>query len=120
MEILPSVLVALLALLMGVVLHYWFAVRKALKKAHQEILHLRSLALETPHWSNKTEQPYIRMVVEVLNPIEVAHRESSLAKLVSNTAPNVVVKKVYERVVRETIEEMKKKNVEANVSLLVL
>ncbi len=126
MENLPVLLTALLALLLGVILHYWFALRKGLKAAQSEISHLRNLLGKSDERGDsverneKIDQPYIRMVVEVTNPIEVAHRESGLAKLVSNTAPNVVIRKVYERVVRETIEEMKKKNVEANVSLLVL
>jgi hypothetical protein len=62
----------------------------------------------------------MRMLVEVKDPIALAHRESPLAKLASGTAPNVVTKKVYEQVVAQTRQQLKDKNVEAEVSIIVI
>lgn len=119
METLLTVLLSLLALLTGVALHYFFSLRRALKSAHYEMRELRQLQ-SAPHNDAVFDEPIIRMLVEVKDPIRLAHRESPLAKIASPTAPNLVTKKVYEQVMQETRDQLKSRDVEANVSLIVL
>ena len=60
-----------------------------------------------------------RMVVEVSDPLGLAQRESKLAGLIKNTAPDIVIRKVYDQVVERTIKQLKSEDVEANVKLEV-
>jgi hypothetical protein len=120
MNILLATLLALFAFCTGIALHYYFGLRKALKRAELELAELRKLTgnLLTPEAA--PDAPYIRMLVEVKNPIALAHRESPVSKLASGTAPNLVIKKVYEQVVAQTKDQLSEKNVEAEVSIIVL
>lgn len=120
MELLPATLIALLAGLTGIAVHYSMILRKSLDRARTDIDALRKLASDNLAGINASEEPYIRMVVEIKDPIALAHRESRLAKLASGTAPNLVIKKVYEQVVAETREQMKGKKVDANISIVVI
>jgi hypothetical protein len=72
------------------------------------------------HSSAAHPEPWMRMVVEVKDPIAVARRESTLAKFASGTAPVLVTKKVYEQVMQQTVAQLKSRDVDANVSLIVL
>ncbi len=120
MNILLSTLLALFAFCTGIALHYYFGLRKALRRAELELAELKSLTGKSSSTENAQAEPYIRMLVEVKNPIELAHRESPISKLASGTAPNLVIKKVYEQVVAQTKDQLREKNVEADVSIIVL
>lgn len=120
MNILLTTLIGALAFLTGIALHYFLSLRRSLKSYEQELAELKRLAGAAKGPRNETTEPWIRMVVEVKNPIELAHRESPVARLASGTAPNLVIKKVYEQVVAQTKAQLKSKNVEAEVSLIVL
>lgn len=120
MNILLGTLLSLFALCTGIALHYYFSLRKALRRAEHELTELRHLTGHTHDGKPATAGPYMRMLVEVKNPIELAHRESGLAKLASDTAPNLVIKKVYEQVVAQTRAQLREKNVEADVSVIVI
>lgn len=120
MNLLLMTLIGALAFLAGVALYYMLALRSSLKSCRAEIAALRLLASESGGRANAVSEPLIRMLVEVKNPIELAHRESPLAKAASGTAPNLVIKKVYEQVVAQTRQQLKSKNVDAEVSLIVL
>jgi hypothetical protein len=119
MNLLLATLIALFALCTGMALHYYFGLRRALRRAETELAELRRLtATDSPRPAG--DAPFMRMLVEVKDPIALAHRESPLAKLASGTAPNVVTKKVYEQVVAQTRQQLKDKNVEAEVSIIVI
>lgn len=120
MTILLATLIALLALCTGMALHYYLSLRQALVLAEAERAELRALMGQRGDGGMPTAEPYIRMIVEVKNPIELAHRESPVAKIASGTAPNLVIKKVYEQVVAQTKDELKQKNVDADVRIIVL
>lgn len=102
------------------VLHHYLSVRKALRLAEAELDELTKLAGKNTEQRAEAAEPYIRMIVEVKNPIQLAHRESPVSKLASGTAPNLVIKKVYEQVVAQTKDQLREKNVEAEVSIVVL
>ncbi|HNE21171.1 MAG TPA: hypothetical protein PLF85_15725 [Turneriella sp.] len=120
MNLLNATVVALFALCSGMALHYYFGLRKALRRAEAELAELRRLAAAGDTARPAGETPLIRMLVEVKDPIALAHRESPLAKLASGTAPNLVTKKVYEQVVAQTRQQLKDKNVDAEVSIIVI
>lgn len=120
MNTLLVTLVAALAFLTGIALHYLLSLRRSLKSYERELADLKRLTGAARGVQSEASEPWIRMVVEVKNPIELAHRESPMAKLASGTAPNLVIKKVYEQVVAQTKTQLKSKNVEAEVSLIVL
>lgn len=58
------------------------------------------------------------VTIEVKDPISLAKRESYLGKLASTWIPDLVILKVYEQVQKETIEELKRKNVDAKVNIV--
>lgn len=111
---------AIFALSCVLMLHHYLRLRKALQLAEAELDELAKLAGKNTDGRAEAAEPYIRMMVEVKNPIELAHRESPVSKLASGTAPNLVIKKVYEQVVARTKEQLREKNVEAEVSIVVL
>lgn len=120
MNLLNATLVALFALTTGIALHYYFALRSALRRAEAELAELRRLTAPAGSARHAGDVPFIRMLVEVKDPIALAHRESPLAKLASDTAPNLVTKKVYEQVVAQTRQQLKDRNVDAEVSIIVI
>ena len=112
--------VGIFAFSTGIMLHYFLSLRRALRRAQSELDELGGLVGKSRNTRTNAEEPYIRMLVEVKNPIALAHRESPVAKLASGTAPNLVIKKVYEQVVAQTKDQLREKNVEAEVSIVVL
>lgn len=119
MNLILITLIAALAFLTGIALHYFLSLRGSLRSYEKEIAELKKIA-GPARAAAETAAPWIRMVVEIKDPIALAHRESSLAKMASGTAPNLVIKKVYEQVVAETRERFESRKIEAVVSLIVL
>jgi len=120
MNWLPMTAIAILAFTAGIALHYFLSLRRALRLAESELEDLSGLVGKSRKARANAEEPYIRMLVEVKNPIALAHRESPVSKLASGTAPNLVIKKVYEQVVAQTKEQLREKNVEADVSIVII
>ena len=86
--------------------------------ATKNIGNVQQLCLQNKSKSQPGNLRY-RMVVEVSDPLGVAQRESKLAGLIKNTAPDIVIRKVYDQVVERTIKQLKKEDVEADVKLEV-
>ena len=120
MNILLLTLICALVFLTGIILHYFLSLRRSLKSYERELTELKKITGAAKGERNETSEPWIRMLVEVKNPIELAHRESPVAKLASGSAPHLVIKKVYEQVVAQTREQLKSKKVDAEVSLIIL
>jgi hypothetical protein len=120
MNIWLASLIALLAFTTGIAFFYALIVRKALAAAKVELKELQTLCGQKASDGAAATEPYIRMLVEVKNPIALAHRESPVSKLASGAAPNLVIKKVYEQVVAQTKDQLREKNVDADVSIIVL
>lgn len=100
-------------LILVVFLRHW-AIEKSFRK-------LKKLSKELEQNKSKSQPGNLRyrMVVEVSDPLGVAQRESKLAGLIKNTAPDIVIRKVYDQVVERTIKQLKKEDVEADVKLEV-
>lgn len=62
--------------------------------------------------------PRMLVTIEVKDPIGLARRESYIGKIASDWLPDLVKQKVYEQVRKETIEELKRKNVDAKVNII--
>jgi hypothetical protein len=61
--------------------------------------------------------PDMLVTIEVNDPLTLAKRESSIARAVGDMVPFMVKHFVYQQVARETIEELKRKNVDAKVKI---
>jgi len=112
-------LIVLLSVLTFVALYYVFVLRSAIERHRRELAELKKIT-GVEKTVAEGRAPWMRMVVEIKDPIALAHRESAIAKIASPTAPNLVVKKVYEQVMEETRERLAKRNVDASVKLIVL
>ena len=55
--------------------------------------------------------------IEILNPMELAARESWFAEVFGNLSPALIRKLVYERTQKILVEELKKYHVQAQVGL---
>lgn len=107
-------------ILTAITVHHYFLLKKSVAGLEQELAAVKKLSGHLAGTSSEITEPWIRMVVEVKNPIALAHRESNLAKMASGTAPHLVVKKVYEQVMAQTKEQLKSRDVDADVSLIIL
>ena len=74
MNLLNATVVALFALCTGMALQYYFGLRSALRRPEAELAEVRHLAAagDTPRPAG--EAPFIRMLVEVKNPVELAQK----------------------------------------------
>ena len=62
--------------------------------------------------------PGYRILIELVDPIAVAHRESAMARLVSEIAPHMVTRAVYRQLRKELGEALVQRNIDAKVSVL--
>jgi hypothetical protein len=109
-----------LSILTLLAIFYFVLVARELRKARKEISGYAKLQGVVGGKPDAVMAPSMRVVIEIKNPIELAHRESGMAKIASPTAPNLVIKKVYEQVLQQTKDQLRARNVDAEVSLLVL
>ena len=61
-----------------------------------------------------------RVAIEILDPISVAKRESKLARIVTDLAPNLITKEVYKRVQKEVNESMNQRGIESKVTVITI
>ena len=61
--------------------------------------------------------PKMKVMVEIDDPIELARREKPLTKYLSQVAPELIIKKVYEQIAYELEAGLKEKNVNATVTV---
>ncbi|WP_250868761.1 hypothetical protein [Alkalimarinus coralli] len=59
----------------------------------------------------------MRVTIEINDPLELAKREQPLTKYLSQLAPELIVRKVYEQVASEVESGLKEKSVNASVSI---
>lgn len=103
-------LLAALALgLSALLLFILFRMRTHLSRFEHEVARLADP--EHPY------EPSPRIIVELSDPLELARRESKMARLVSGQAPSIVIKKTYEQVVREMALDMRERDVDANIQI---
>jgi len=115
MDFILPVITTLLGILAVLAIVHYFSLKRSIAALKDELHAMKILGSAGGH-----PDPWMRMVVEVKDPIALARRESTLAKFASGTAPALVTKKVYEQVMQQTMEQLKSKEVDANVSLIVL
>lgn len=60
-----------------------------------------------------------RMVIELKEPLALAARESKLAGLAQKSAPDLIIRKVYDILVQKTRSQMKAEQINASVKLEV-
>ena len=120
MEYLLLCVIGAFAILTSITVHHYFLLKRSVAGLEQELAAVKKLSGHLAPTSSEMNEPWIRMVVEVKDPIALAHRESNLARMASGTAPHLVVKKVYEQVMAQTKDQLKSRDVDADVSLIIL
>ncbi len=63
-------------------------------------------------------KPDFRVVIEVVDPIALACRESKAARFVTDIAPVYLTREVYKQLQKEFILAMKEREIDANVTLI--
>lgn len=109
-------LCALLLLACGLMLWRQQRVVEVLKAQASELeahLHLDTMQLAQVYERGKRRH----LTVEVLNPLEVAAAESSLARAVGGLTPSLITKMVYDRVKVEVERGLAERSVEARVEV---
>ena len=92
--------------------------KKELKNYENDLDNLKQALQEGEH--PEDHAPELMMTVKLRDPIAAAKQESSLAKIAAGTAPHIVIRKCYEQVVRETIDQMKGRNIEVDITLVAV
>lgn len=67
--------------------------------------------------NNAPYTPKMRVMIEIHDPLELAKREQPLTKYLSQLAPELIIKKVYEQVAAEIEEGLKEKQVNAAITI---
>ncbi|MDO6442377.1 hypothetical protein [Marinobacter sp. 2_MG-2023] len=63
------------------------------------------------------KEPELILTLKVLNPIDVAKRESRSARLLADKLPVMVRKMVYQGVMKELEEEMIQRNIDVEMNI---
>jgi hypothetical protein len=63
-------------------------------------------------------RPDFRVVIEVVDPIALACRESKAARLITDIAPVYLTREVYKQLQKEFTLAMKERGIDANVTLI--
>jgi|AntDeeMinimDraft_6_1070357.scaffolds.fasta_scaffold01893_2 hypothetical protein len=64
-----------------------------------------------------TPEPEMLMTVRVLNPLEVARRESASARLIGDYMPETVRRMVFRRLTEELDDTLSKRGIESEISV---
>ncbi|MBF0121733.1 MAG: hypothetical protein HQK79_23125 [Desulfobacterales bacterium] len=64
------------------------------------------------------QKPQLRLVIELIDPISIAKKQSIIAKIVSGIAPNIIVSEVYREAKKRAVLDVKRHNVEANINII--
>lgn len=70
-----------------------------------------------PHVDKTSYTPNLRVMIEIHDPLELAKREKPLTKYLSQLAPELIIKKVYEQVAAEIETGLKEKQVNAAITI---
>ena len=120
-----SILVFLLSI--GILVAIWYLhnyvadMKLILMDYERELADLKNYfkqGTEVP--KNDPPIPKYKLTVEILDPIGLAKRESSMAKVAGDIAPHIVNKEVYAQAKEETIKELQRRNVEAKVDIIIV
>jgi hypothetical protein len=60
-----------------------------------------------------------RVSIEIIDPISLANRESKLARIASNFAPDLITKEVYKQLQKEVMLVMEKRNIKSSVTIII-
>lgn len=90
--------------------------KETLLKSEQARSQLEEL-IAFPNSEKASYVPNMRVMIEIHDPLELAKREQPLTKYLSQVAPELIVKKVYEQVASEIETGLKEKNVNAIITI---
>lgn len=90
--------------------------KEALIQSEQAQNQLEKL-LDIPGSASEPYSPGIKLMIEIHDPVELAKREQPLSKYLSQVAPELIIKKVYEQVASEVASGLKDKHVDATITI---
>ena len=76
----------------------------------------QQLKMDKPAHDNP--KPDFRVIIEVVDPIALACRESKAARFVTDIAPVYLTREVYKQLQKEFILAMQERGIDANVTLI--
>ncbi len=63
--------------------------------------------------------PGCRILIELADPIALAHRESKMARMVSEIAPQMITRAVYRQLRRELLQSLAQREIDARVTIQI-
>ncbi len=115
MQIAMIITAAVLALSTVLLLLVQAGLKKKFLFYEEELTNLRE-RLE----DENLELPDLRVMIRIKDPLGLAQRESKLARVAASPAPNIVKRKCYEQVARETYDEFQVKGIETEVKVVTV
>jgi len=106
-----AVLLLAVSAMMVILSRYLYLQRQALQTAMEQINDL------TGTGEADTSEPEMVLTVRVLNPIEVAKRESRSARIVADHMPVTVRKLVYRQVMKEVGMELAARGIDSDINV---
>jgi len=110
-------------LIVGIIILTWlfyFYVKKTstlIDQIKRDAKELRQqLKMDKPAPDNP--KPDFRVVIEVVDPIALACRESKAVRLITDIAPVYLTREVYKQLQKEFTLAMKERRIDANVTLI--
>ena len=65
-----------------------------------------------------SERPGYQLAIEIVDPIEIAKRESALARYVNRIVPDLLTREVYKQVQSELSLALKERGIETNMRII--
>lgn len=95
--------------------------QQALAESEQARRHLEELiefpAATKAKVAQEANRPSTQLVIEINDPVGLAKREQPFTKYLSQVAPDLIIKKVYEQVASEVALGLKEKQVDATITI---
>jgi hypothetical protein len=91
----------------------------ATEKHNRALIHKRLQPVDDENSNNSNAASYL-LSIEINDPIGLAHKESKLARMLTEYAPNFIVGEVYRHVRKEIKKTMKERGIDATIRIISL
>lgn len=107
------ILLILFLLLLALTLALWWQVRRQ----HYQLLAAKEQLAALAGNAGDNREPEMVITLKVTDPIRLAKRESRSARLLADRLPVMVRKMVYQQVIKELEEELRERQIEADMAI---
>jgi len=112
------ILVAGMVLVSALFYRYVAKISELVTQMKRDVEELQNSKAEEPRLL--AQEPGLRVAIEIVDPVALAKRESKLAQVAADIAPNLVAREVYKQIREEIALAVEKRGIDANVTIIML